>query len=118
MKISPDKITCENPYYFGLQNRNQGCNYVYGKLYLFTEKSYFPWNVFKKCTHYQYFYQFSLTKEECDKLVKPFGKHAKTEEHYYDEHTYFPRFSNNDKAVEFCNSKQFAKLSKTLEKIT
>ncbi len=117
MKIPPDKITCENPYYFGLQNRNQGCNYMYGKLYLFTEKSYFPWNIFKKSYHRQCFYQFSLTKKQCDKLVKPYGKHAESMEHQYSEGTYFPYFSNNDKAVEFCNSKQFAKLVKTLEKL-
>jgi len=114
MKIPSDKITCENP--MQINRLTQTCDYMYERLFLFHERSYFPWSPFNKSTHSQWFCQFSLTKKECDKVVKPYGKSAYSCAYFYSEGAYFPCFRDNDKAVEFCNSKEFEQLSKTLEK--
>lgn len=117
MKILSEQVKIVPGYRFGLQGRNQSCNYYFKDLFLYQHLSFFPWNFYKEPNYLQQFKQFSLTKEECDKIVKPYGEFAHSQEHHYAENTYFPSFCDDDKALEFCNSDEFEKLSKSLEKI-
>lgn len=116
MTIDISKITCENSRHV---NRHcDGCDYVHNGQFLFYERSCFPHNIYKESSHTQWFCQFNLTKAECDQIVQPYGeKIAASCEHFYNEGVYFPIFKDNDKAIEFCQTDIFDKLSKSLDKV-
>lgn len=115
MKIdNVNDILCENPIEIG--RYGQGCDYTYKGKFLFHERSFFPWNIFKESLHHQWFCQFNLTKAECEEIVKPYGKDAYACEDFYAD-GYFPVFSNNNKAVEFCQTEIFDNLSASLAKM-
>ncbi len=114
MKINIDDILCEPAY----EGRNwHSCNYTYQGQHLFHERSYFPHNVFKEPFHEQWFFQFNLSKSECEEAVKQYGNKAWMMEHFYSEGSYFPAFNDNNTAVEFCRSDVFDRLSQSLDKI-
>ena len=107
MKIDLNNIICKNQ--IQINRTTQACDYFYNDKFLFHERSYFPWNIFNKTSHSQWFVQFVLTKEECDKITSKFG--GITVQHFYsEENEYFPAFKDNDKAVKFVMSEDYDKL--------
>lgn len=108
MNINPSDIVCSES--IQVDRRTQRCDYIYKGQYLFTEDSYFPYNVFKASVYTQRF-GFVLTKQEAQDLAIKFD--GKFEELPYTEkegEEFYLYFTNSDLAIKFCQSEEFDNL--------
>lgn len=88
----------------------QAFDYTVNGVTLFHERVYFPHNVFKPVTSEQWM-PGVLPRVEAEKLAKWYG--GKAVEHFYapeGSDSFFIAFNDNDKAIEFCLTKDFDRL--------
>ncbi|MDE2022481.1 MAG: hypothetical protein KGI71_06235 [Patescibacteria group bacterium] len=114
MKLNLDKVECLNPR--SLNRNTDGCDYFYEGKYLFHERSYFPWSIFEKSSHEQWFSGFVLTQAKANELAAKHGGHAH-KCFYGEDGDYFLLFTDSDKALAFVQTEDYDALASDLSVI-
>lgn len=109
MNINPSEILCSES--IEVNRRTQRCDYTYNGQYLFTEDSYFPYNIFKESSHIQRF-GFVLSERDAQYLAIKFrGNYNELPYTEKEGEEFYLYFTNSDLAIKFCQSEEFDKLS-------